>query len=102
MLDTNDKNNVASDTPEDEIILSAVPDKEGIFFDSLINKVSGKFEKLKIKKSTIDEYIMRLIARGRIYWKGIKLYKPPSSNASPSFFCRNGLFMDFFIVDKGY
>jgi hypothetical protein len=86
MISRNKKNNSG---PEDEIqkeILSSMPD-DGIFFDSLTNKVSGKekIKEAKIKKSTIDNYIMKLIARGRIYWKGIKLYKPPPTTHPPLF-----------------
>lgn len=89
MLEKEPQINTATDTPEDEIILSEVPDK-GIFFDTLLGKA---LEKLKVKKSLIENRIMGLINKKRICWgKGTKLYKkPPLTTHPPSFFIKNGL-----------
>lgn len=78
---------IAKEEEIQEKIVSSVPDN-GIFFDSLTKKASGKLEKLKIKKSTIDKYIMKLIRKGEICWREVKLFRPPN-NASFLFFYIN-------------
>lgn len=92
MIGKKNKNSLAAaDTPEDKIILSAVPN-EGIFFENLLNKVSEKLEKLKVKKSLIENRILGLINKGRIYWKGVKLFrKNPPTTHPPSFFYKKWL-----------
>ena len=83
MLEKEPQIDTVPDTPEDKIILSEVPEK-GIFFDTLLGKA---LEKLKVKKSLIENRILGLITKGRIYWKGVKLYrKNPPTTHPPSFF----------------
>ncbi len=74
--------------PEDKIeatILESVP-AEGIFFETLENKVLIKMEKLKIKRVIIKEKITALIKWGQIKWEGTRLKIPPTTHP-PSFFC---------------